>query len=111
MILTVLALGGTILGATTVAGLLMLYQIRQSTDLENSAKAIFAADAGIEWALYKFVRQDEALQPPAFSNNASLSVVCLDGAESEILCHDEGLREVRSVGRAGGSSRAFRLTL
>jgi hypothetical protein len=49
MILTVLALGGTILGAATVASLLVVYQIRQSTDLANSARAIFAADTGIEW--------------------------------------------------------------
>ena len=33
MIITILALGGTLLGATTVAGLLTLYQIRNSTDL------------------------------------------------------------------------------
>ncbi len=32
MILAVLALGGTMLGATAIAGFLMLYQIRQSTD-------------------------------------------------------------------------------
>lgn len=54
MVLTVLALGGTLLGLTGIAGLLMVYQIRQATDLANSSKAIFAADAGIEWALYDF---------------------------------------------------------
>ena len=48
MILTVLALGGAVLGATTVAGLLMLYQLRQTSDMANSARAIFAADAGTE---------------------------------------------------------------
>ena len=47
MLIAVLSLGGAILGATAVAGLLTLYQIRATTDTENSAKAIFAADAGI----------------------------------------------------------------
>ena len=46
MLLAVLTLGATMLGATTIAGLLMVYQIRQTTDFENSAKAVFAADAG-----------------------------------------------------------------
>ena len=54
MLIAVLTLGGAILGATTLAGLLMLYQIRATTDTENSAKAIFAADAGVNWALYSY---------------------------------------------------------
>jgi hypothetical protein len=61
MVLTVLSLGGTLLGVTAIAGLLMLFQIRQATDLGNSAKAIFAADTGIEWALFDFdCHKDEA---------------------------------------------------
>ncbi|MFA5386362.1 MAG: hypothetical protein WC297_01730 [Candidatus Paceibacterota bacterium] len=52
MLITVLALGGMLLGATAIGGLLMTYQIRQSSDIANSTKAIMAADAGIERALY-----------------------------------------------------------
>ncbi len=54
MLLSILALGGAILGATTIAGVLMLYQIRATTDTQNSAKAIFAADAGTEWTLFDY---------------------------------------------------------
>ena len=54
MLIAVLALGGAILGATAVAGLMTLYQIRAATDTANSAKAIFAADAGTEWALFNY---------------------------------------------------------
>lgn len=54
MLVTVLALGGAILGATTVAGILTLYQIRATTDAESSAKAVFAADTGVEWAQYVY---------------------------------------------------------
>jgi threonine/homoserine efflux transporter RhtA len=116
MILTVLALGGTLLGATTVAGLLTLYQIRNSTDLANSARAIFAADAGIEWALYNYFCSDTATStcaaaPPLgeFSNGATVQVTCLDAAgnEPELGCDDSNVTSFRSVGNSGGSVRAF----
>lgn len=60
MLLTVLVLSGTILGTTTIAGLLTLYQIRQSTDIINSGKAIFAADAGLECEFYRFTQNKPA---------------------------------------------------
>ena len=60
MLLTVLIVSGTILGATTIAGLLMLYQLRQATDFGRSLQALFAADTGLEWQLYrKFAETDE----------------------------------------------------
>ncbi len=52
MLLTVTIISASILGATTIAGTLMLYQIRQANDILNSTKAIYAADAGIERGLY-----------------------------------------------------------
>ena len=116
MILTILALGGTLLGATTVAGLLTLYQIRNSTDLTNSAKAIFAADAGIEWALYKSTcangdAQTTCIIPEEgefeFSNGSSVKVTCQDTAGLVLDCSDPTVTSIRSVGTAGGSSRAF----
>jgi hypothetical protein len=115
MILTVLALGGTLLGATTVAGLLTLYQIRNSTDLANSARAIFAADAGIEWGLYNFscsAEEDRSRNCPAqelgeFSNGATVQVICGDDLGNEVACNDPGVASLKSVGSAGGSSRAF----
>ena len=54
MLIAILSFSGAILGATTIAGLLMLYQIRATRDSGNSARAIFAADAGVEWALFDF---------------------------------------------------------
>ena len=41
MLLAVLVLSGTILGATTIAGLLMLNQLRQATNIGLSMQAIF----------------------------------------------------------------------
>src|SRR3989338_6054344 len=56
MLLSMLILGGILLGASTLAGLLMLYQIRQTSNASLSAQAIFAADTGIEWGLYCVVK-------------------------------------------------------
>lgn len=56
MVISVVMLGGILLSAAAIAGLLMVYQIRSSNDVVNSAKAVFAADAGIEiatWCIYK----------------------------------------------------------
>jgi len=115
MIITILALGGTLLGATTVAGLLTLYQIRNSTDLANSAKAIFAADAGLEWGLYNFSCANGGSQSVCplpeildsdFSNSASVRVVCLGSGEI-LPCTGSAVNGIRSIGSAGGSSRAF----
>lgn len=80
MLLTVLSIGGTILGASTIAGLLMVYQIRSATDFTNSAKAIFAADTGIEWAQYNYFNPTSSaeLSLPLFSNGSSVLVTCYD---------------------------------
>jgi hypothetical protein len=77
MLFTVLSLGGAMLGVTTIAGILMVYQIRDTTDFENSAKAVFAADAGTELALYDFF-QPVSFTPSPFSNGASMSTTCYD---------------------------------
>jgi hypothetical protein len=114
MVLTVLALGGTILGATTIAGLLMLYQIRQTTDLSNSARAIFAADAGMEHAFYDLFCSSDSNKSPCplssgvvFMNGSSVDILCLDRDNRAIDCNDSGVRRVRAVGRAGSATRAF----
>jgi hypothetical protein len=97
LLLTVLLLSGTVLAATAVAGLLMLYQIRQTTNTADSAKAVFAADAGIDWALYQKLKNP--VQPqPIFSN----------GAEVQVVFSPDG-KLVKSTGSAGGVSRAFEL--
>jgi hypothetical protein len=110
MLLTVLALGGTILGATTIAGLLMVYQIRQATDLANSQKAIFVADAGAEWGLYQFFKG--VYPAPVFSNGATLNATCLstnclDSRSPGVSCADPSVAVIKSIGKANQSQRAF----
>jgi hypothetical protein len=89
MILTVLMLGGTLLGATTIAGLLMLFQVRQAADIASSAKAFFAADSGIEWAWYQFIHgynEDETTPLPG-------TTVVIDGQEVGVLSNGSRVRK------------------
>ena len=109
MILTVLALGGTMLGATTIAGLLMVYQIRQATDLGNSGKAIFAADTGLEWGLYQFFKPGSGHAPPAFSNGATSILQCFNASGGSISCEDLSATSIRAVGKSANVTRAFQL--
>lgn len=97
MLSTVLILSGTILGATAIAGLLMLYQIRQSTNIGDSAKAIYAADAGLEYEFYKKYK-DELYVAPVLTNGASFITSTPDASTT------------RSVGSAGEVIRAFEAT-
>ncbi len=130
MIITILVLGGAILSATTIAGLLMLYQIRQTTDIANSGKAIYAADAGIEWALYTWFCTPSkgncgiplpsgAGKPAATLSNGATIVVekdCYDingdllvGSNCTATSSPYSVR-FRSVGTAGNSTRALGLS-
>ncbi|MBI1960805.1 MAG: hypothetical protein HYS43_00820 [Candidatus Liptonbacteria bacterium] len=68
MLLTVTVLSAGILGATSVAATLMLYQIRQANDILNSTQAIYAADAGIERGLYC---ANPATQPESMASCSS----------------------------------------
>lgn len=90
MLLTVLIVSGTILGATTIAGLLMVYQIRQATNFGESLQALFAADTGLEWQLYrKFQNAD--YPAPVLSPETNASFVTVVDAS----------RSIQSVGCAG----------
>ena len=111
MLLAVLALGGTMLGATTIAGFLMLYQIRQATDFENSSRAIFAADAGTEWALYSYLHGVQ-LPSTTFSNGASVEVTCYESDNTTPTpCYSTSTAVTGiSKGTAGDTKRAFAIS-
>src|SRR4051812_7044101 len=79
MLIAVLSLGGAILGATTIAGLLTLYQLRATTDAQNSAKSIFAADSGTEWTFFTYFHPP-AYPLPTMANGSKLTVTCYDSS-------------------------------
>ncbi len=94
MLLAVLVISGTILGATTIAGMLMLNQLRQATNIGLSMQAIFAADTGIEWELFKLFKPDDAINNPTLApvmENKTCLLTKLDGVG------------IKSIGCAGGS--------
>jgi len=109
MILSVLMLGGAMLGATAIAGLLMLFQIRQSADFQSSAKSIFGADAGVEWALENTFQSPTPL--PSFSNGVLLDVTCYDASGNQLDCSNGSSTSAISRGTVGGTKRAFLVKL
>jgi hypothetical protein len=113
MILAVMSLGGAILGATTIAGFLMVYQVRQTTDLANSAKAIFAADAGVECALYNQFHSNDCTELQTFAaNGASFDVKCFDTGGALVPdCSNANASVLFSVGTAATARRAFSVQL
>lgn len=69
MLLTVVMTSGILFLVTSVAGILMFYQLQQVTDIGNSAAAIFAADAALEKATYDYFLSsayvyDQTVNPP-----------------------------------------------
>lgn len=104
MLLTVMLLTGVILSTASLAALLVLYQIRQTTDVIASTQAIFAADAGLECALYKNLKDKnqkcgEKDKEPA---------VKLDNG-AEFITETQG-NTIKSAGKSRRSARAFEVT-
>lgn len=97
MIILVMFLGATMLGITTIAGFITLQKIRTVTDIVDSTKAIYAADAGIEWWLYNTYSSGGGTPQPTFSNESSVTIT------------DISENEVRSVGNTHRAYRAFGL--
>ncbi len=100
MVLSVLMLGGVLLGVSAFAGLLMVYQIRQVNDALNSAKAFFAADAGIEWQTYNIYKASSTLaEPPVFSNGVSVTSTVFYPENGEVIIRAKGFsgRAVRAL--------------
>ena len=100
MILTVMLLTSAILSATAISALLVLFQLRQASDIKASTQSIFAADAGIECVLYEKVVGGE---------NYSNCKTVLDNGASYVVTIDETGDNFKSVGRAGRTARALEI--
>lgn len=105
MLLTVILLSGAVLASTSLVGLLILYQLRQATDIKNSMQAIFAADTGIEWAFYN------ATRPPAEQRPYPEVINLSNGAKVTITELVGDPLPLKSVGQSGRSARAFQANL
>ena len=117
MLLTVVILSGTLLSATTIAGLLMLYQIRQSVDIANSTKAFYAADSGLEQRLYQFIKEENvACDSPlegTLSNGATFRVECSVKVAKAAAVGVAGAETatIKSTGEANKNYRALEIKL
>jgi len=109
--MSVLTLGAVMLGATAISGFLILYQIRMSSNAADSAKAIFAADAGIDWGIYSFTRPTSTPPSTSFSNGSRFEVVCKDPSGNTVQCTNASTSLIRSSGYAGSITRVFELNL
>jgi len=57
MLLSIMILGGVMLSASVIGGVVLLHQIKQVHDAESSAKAVFASDTGIEYASWCYFKE------------------------------------------------------
>lgn len=111
--MTVILIGGVFFMATTIAGLLMFYQLQESTNFRESTKAIYAADAGLERATYYYYHKlplDTKCPPsdpcsdvpqPSLSNSTVVS--------AEIVFTEEVVK-ITAKGESGRTVRLLQTT-
>lgn len=98
MLLTAMLVSAIVIAATSLAGLLTLYQLRQVTDVKGSGAAIFAADAGVECLAYDRFASGTAECSRGVLNNGA-SFVTTSTAPGVYV----------SIGTSGRSSRALQI--
>jgi Tfp pilus assembly protein PilX len=128
MMIVVMVLSGVIIGAATISGFLTASQTRQTADSGSSAVAIYAADAGLEWRMYKLYNdwKKDNLAPGNCSDCPS-GVACdkkpsfVDNSEkingvnvkADVVCvpqGDDGVYmyfKITSTGKAQNTSYSF----
>lgn len=114
MLLLTMLLSSGIITVSVISGVVVLYQLRQTTNIADSTRAAYAADAGLECELY---RQFKA--PAGFSCTSNPSFTCGTDAYGAFcsLPNNSLFRiiavpaapfpGIRAVGESGRSARAF----
>ena len=119
ILITIIVITGTLIGALTIGGLLILYQLRQAGDITRSAQSIFAADAGIEWGLYQFFKPVSSTRvgPPVFRlSSISASTTCYNAIDYEypgrlVSCTTTSSTRIESQGTSQDTRRSLELFL
>jgi|GEM_PF-2815445 hypothetical protein len=114
MLMSVLLICGAILGVSALASTLVLQQLKKSTGAGESARAVFAADAGAERALWLRYHDEEGLGiwsacKDGESHAGSLPpvpLVKLNGKDEYTIVFNS-CDSASSLGQAGRSARAF----
>lgn len=107
MLIVILSLGAVMIGATVISGFLINNQIRQATNVADSTKAIYAADAALEAAYYYLITGNNVVL--TFSNKASSTIKCLDAKRNNVSCNSSSLKFIVGQGFAGKVTRALEL--
>jgi len=110
MIVVSLALGGVMLTSIVIGGILITNQIRQAGNIVNSAKALYAADAALEWGMYQFYKKDTSAEAPSSTNNITFTTLCYSGASSVPCIGGENITDIVGKGRFGNVIRAFQIS-
>lgn len=112
MLLSIVIIGTSILVVSIVAGYLMVQRLRFSSNMADSAKAVFAADAGIECELYNIFKAD----PDIVCNDLSFDALNALTAKTETIKNffinplGETIYYIKSTGTFNKSKRAFYLS-
>ncbi|OGM94256.1 hypothetical protein A2610_03060 [Candidatus Wolfebacteria bacterium RIFOXYD1_FULL_48_65] len=112
MILTVLVLSSIVLSLSSIGGYLMLVRLRISSDIGNTMRAIYIADAGLECEAYNHFKNSDAAGFCAdAARNAFLSGEVDDTARFyyETVYVSAAPSYIRSIGTARNVNRSFRL--
>jgi Tfp pilus assembly protein PilX len=110
MIIVSLALGGVMLTSIVIGGILISNQIRQAGNIVSSSKALYAADAALEWGMYQFYKQDTSAGAPSFTNNATSITLCYAGMQPEPCIGSGTVTDIIGKGTFGKVSRAFQIS-
>ncbi len=104
MLLIVFIVGAGILSMTAISGYLLTQRIRMSSNLVDSTRAIYAADAGLECERY-----NQKTPPPASPINCNLfsdSAFVVSNTDFTTII-DVGARTIKSLGVSNNAYRAF----
>lgn len=114
MILTVLVLSSIVLSLSSIGGYLMLVRLRINSDIGNTMRAIYIADAGLECEAYDhFKNADAAGYCADPTRNVFLTDVVADPQRFYYeTAYNKGTASssnIRSIGNARDTNRSFRL--
>lgn len=86
LLLSVVVLSGIIASISFFVGYIMIQRLRQAIVTVDSAQAFYLADAGIEYELYRVVKEDSGLKcPRGLSNEENFETKVSISSESDPL--------------------------
>ena len=124
MLISIMILGGVMIGATAIGGFLLRSQIAQVNNAAESTKALFAADAGVEavaWCFFEKAEETPACDAPSkvadsFCPKDNKPAVTFDdeGITLETTCDwnkENGIITITARGHKAGTTRILELQI